>query len=146
MDVVEEIVDETVTQEENQVEQVLANFDWANYVQYFPASVASELQEMLSTHAYGWKSKARMLLRIERISKELQTAQVDLANSFVDGRHAKTPEEKAHGAMKRFLATLTESKLQEACVRYNISYNTFMSSNDKAGLIEALAQTIVGQV
>ena len=118
-------------------------FDYQQYVSHFPTELHGHLTEVFSTHAYGWKSRARQVLKIVRGKQEVERLYGDLAAICAQGKIpvSKDPIDRARVSLRVFIASLTEDKVEELCKRVGVSFDSF--SNDPANRIEALIDEMV---
>lgn len=123
----------------------IEDFDWHNYAQYFPEAVREKLETVFETKRYGWKKTARLLRRIEKWDsylKELYNELADRADSKLGkprGPHVIHPRD----GLRAGLMALREDALQKLCDEFTVSYNSFMATGDKAGLVEAIMDEMI---
>lgn len=125
--------------EETQAEEApedLQNFDYLEYTQHIPDKIHEALVDMLSNKKYGWKSRARTLLYIEKLTQDIQRVKDSLVE-MTTGKRTRGPNKiNPRDGLRAFFNSLSEEKLQRACSMYSVNYNSF--AGDKANLIEAL--------
>jgi hypothetical protein len=114
------------------------SFNYADYSKYVPTELATELQAAFETKRFGWKSRARMLMRIDEYHNHIAALTENL--SFERGPRSPRKIDPREG-LRAFFNSRTDEQLQKACALYNVNYNSF--ANDKANLIEALCDEAV---
>ena len=126
--------------EEKEEESALVNFDYTQYLEYFPedAEKYDFLVTMLKEQQYGWKTRAYMLLRcaeLEAMLKEQKAKVADASQNKLIGKHGPRTPNPSNG-LRTWLAARDDETLQKLCDKYSVSYASF--SNDKPNMIEAL--------
>lgn len=135
------VVEENATTLESTVTQVneteegsdVDSFVYGEFSQYVPEALKKELAEAFETKRYGWKSRARMLMKIDELTNHIATLTENL--SFERGPRGPRKVDPRDG-LRAYLMSRTEEQLQKVCEIYSVSYTSFNS--DKANLIEAL--------
>lgn len=116
----------------------LDEFNYLDYENYFPQEHEKFLTDMLSTRAYGWKSRARVLMDIGRVSHQLEGLHADLIARCNGSRKSYTRLIEPRDGLRAFLTSLDDEKLGRVCYEQSVDYNSFMKSNDRIGLVEAI--------
>src|SRR6266571_3716527 len=83
-------------------------FDYQVYAQHFPENLRPVLVGMFENQEYGWKSRARQVLKLVRAKEEVQRLEGELeALCRRIGRTPKSPAESARTSLRTFLMSLT---------------------------------------
>ena len=130
---------ETMELEKKSKFENVDNFDYVQHEGDIPESIRPALLGMFERQDYGWKARARQVLKIARAKQEVARLETDLTTLCTAGRASrtpKTPEASARASLRNFLVTLDEAKLQHICAQHNVSYPAF--EGDPANLIEAI--------
>jgi hypothetical protein len=123
----------------------LEEFSFENYAELVPQELYDTLAHVFKTNTYGWKRKARILLRLKRAHQHVAAIEQELSDAC-GGRKATPVRAKvdiAREGIRKFLQTLEDVSLQKLCVKHLVSYNSFMEKNDKTGLMEALVDEML---
>lgn len=115
------------------------SFVYAEYSEFVPAELKTELSTAFETKRYGWKSRARMLMRISEYTDHIKALTENL--SFERGPRGPRKIEPRDG-LRAYFMSLTDEQLQRACNIYSVSYTSF--SSDKSNMIEALVDEAMG--
>ena len=126
-----------------QDEDSLESFHWHNYAEYLPEDDAlfDVMTNMFESKAYGWKSRARLLMKIQVQSDYLSRLKEELVTSVTKERKARkayTRHIDPREGLRAYLESRSEEALQSLCVQHSVSYKSFMKDNDRTELIEAL--------
>jgi len=125
------------------------NFSFDDYVGITPLEVRPTLYKVFSGQTYGWKRKAKLLMRLSNAHVHVQEIEQQLLDACEGRSTTRTPrskEEVARTKIREFLGSLDGSKLQSLCEKHSVSYLSFTSSNDKVGLVEALIDEMLAGV
>ncbi len=123
-----------------------AAFDWQDYVEYIPISVREPMVTLLRSGAGGFKRRVGLLERVVQTHRRVQDAEDDLVASlqaagprgFPKGRLAE--QTRQISAYERLLDSLSEAALRLVATENNVSYDSYMKSGDKSGLISAILE------
>ncbi len=133
---------ESVEEEEKKAgDEDLVGFSWGEYSGYLPEDTERKdfLIGLLEHKQYGWKKRARLLMRIQETDTLLQKLIVEFHESAVTDRFTKPKPVRSVGAregLQIWLNSRSEDTLQQLCEDYSVSYDSFKA--DKPMLIEAL--------
>lgn len=138
------VIDETglVNQDEDETSHDLDNFDYTKYTQYFPDEVKDALTASLQEQKRGWKFQARTLKRIEHWSKIIEGNKADLVE-MLTGRRTRNPFLDARSRLRTVISALDNDRLEQLAVKNDVSYSSFMNTNDKHGLVEAIVDEML---
>jgi len=119
----------------------LKDFSYSTYRNLAPEEVRDQLEKVFTDQVYGWKRKARILLRLQNAHSWVQDVEQELIEAC-EGRSVtrqpRSKQEMARTSVRGFLNSLEDNKLEVLCDKHNVSFNSFMSVGDKVGLVEAL--------
>jgi len=124
----------------------LVNFDYSEYMDITPVQVRESLTEVFSKQVYGWKRKAKIVMRLSNAHTHVQDIEQELLEACEGKSTNRTPrskEEVARTKIREFLTSMDTDKLERLCVKHSVSYSSFMGSNDKVGLVEALVDEML---
>ncbi|SRR6266704_2208913 len=127
----------------------LTGFDYTDYMDITPVEVRESLVDTFSKQVYGWKRKAKILIRLCNAHTHVQDIEQELLEACEGKRADRTPrskEEVARTKIREFLTSMDADKLERLCVKHSVSYHSFMGSNDKVGLVEALIDEMLVEV
>ena len=116
--------------------EVVESFDFSEYEHIFPEETKTALSEVFSARKRGWKSRAVKVVEISKLYKKLDTRSAELKELMTLERKGRNPENDARNALRKFINSLSETKLQELCTQKGVSYSSF--AGDKVNLIEAI--------
>ncbi len=112
-------------------------FDYQVYAQHFPENLRPVLVGMFENQEYGWKSRARQVLKLVRAKEEVHRLEGELeALCSRVGRVQKSPAESARVSLRTFLMSLGQRQLEHVCELHNVSYASF--AHDPNELVEAI--------
>jgi len=114
------------------------DFNYEEYVKYFPVECTESLTRSFSNKLYGWKSRARLILKIAQWSEHVDDLKSRLVELCTGVRTRRPNVITPRDGLRAFINSLAEDKLQLLCNEKSVSYNSFMSTNDKVGLVEAI--------
>jgi hypothetical protein len=123
-------------------------FQWEEYVELFPPQVADKLTVMFQGLERGWKRRAILLQKMAEFQEKAASTQQELIESFdYAPRGRKTgymTEINAElNAYRTLLASLSEKGLRALAEDKNVSYDSYMNSGDRDGLISAILEETV---
>src|SRR5947207_7621447 len=133
--------DSAVMESTEEKEDVLKDFSYVDYKALVPEGIQESLEKVFTSQVYGWKRKARILLRLDNAHSHVKSIEQELLNACEGRSTTRTPrsrEDIARVSLRNFINSLEEDKLRQLCVRHSVSYDSFINSNDKVGLVEAL--------
>lgn len=105
---------------------------------YLPTEVAEEAATMLCQEQYGYIGLTDTLRRMVKAYTRFQ-AHKDSALKAIRRERAEVDiTVSTRNKNRNFLASLEDTLLQKYCEKYEVSYASFMATNDKANLIEAI--------
>ncbi len=145
VDVEEEVeIQEEVFSEFQADKKDLSNFAWEDYQSFIPIEHKEKLAELFTTQKFGWKTQARRLIQAKLHYNMYRQRLDDMVQDITRedkgrGRGAMTPQ--SH--LKAYLRGLTDTQLQKLCAEKNVSWASFMKSNDKTGLLAALFDEMI---
>ncbi len=134
-------VDEVVEKE-----NLLKDFSYSAYESIVPEEVREVLAKVFADQVYGWKRKAKIILRLQSAHMrvvEVESELIDACEGRSAARQPRSREDMARVSVRSFLEGLDESKLQRLAEKHWVSYNSFISKNDRVGLIEALVDAML---
>ncbi len=124
----------------------LVNFSFQDYVDITPVELQDGLSKVFAERIYGWKRKAKILMRLSNAHTHVQDIEQELLEACEGKSTNRTPrskEEVARTKIREFLTSMDADKLERLCVKHSVSYSSFMGSNDKVGLVEALVDEML---
>jgi len=108
-----------------------------------PLELAEVAEPLLIERHYGsvtlTKSLRLAINAVERAEKHRQAA----VNLLTHERASVDPVSSVRNKNRKFLAMQDEETLKRYCQKYKVSYQSFMASNDKAGLIDAIIDEMI---
>lgn len=110
------------------------DFDYQQYVQYFPPEVADILVEVFQKKPRGWIKKRNLVRNVAKFTEQMEGSVEALIESCKP--ITRSLSERDHG--QKFLEGLSEDGLRRACDMCNVNYGSFMNSGDKDGLIQSI--------
>jgi hypothetical protein len=124
----------------------LNSFTYEEYLPIIPEEVQTKLERIFTQGVYGWKRKAKIILRLQKAHKWV----VDVEQELIDAcekpkgvRLARSQTEITRGSLIRFLRSRNPQELERLCDRHNVSYSSFSRHNDFDGLYEALSDEML---
>ena len=117
--------------------------DYVKVLQHLPDDVREPLTLRLQQKQLGWQVRAKWVIRLQRASEDYQTAVNALIEKTRMPRKPRgtmghiqnmTPRE----ALAESLNKMSDAQLQEVAATVNVSYESFMNTHDKGGLIESI--------
>lgn len=129
-------------------ETSLEDFHWTKYAEYLPEDdVAFDVvTAMFDNKSFGWKSRARLVMKIAVQHEFLQRLKEELMTSITKNRKARkayTRHIDPRQGLRAFLESRDKETLQKLCDEWAVSYKSFMGTNDHTALIEALIDEMV---
>jgi len=138
--------DTAVLEEVEEKDNSLQNFSFEGYKALVPEELHSNLDNVFSKQIYGWKKKARIILRLDSAYSHAKSIEDELTQACEGRSTARLPRSKediARTSLRNFINTLQDDKLRLLCVRHSVSYDSFINANDKVGLVEALVDEML---
>ncbi len=138
--------DTAVIEEVEEKDNSLENFTFQDHKDLVPVDLHDTLDTVFSKQIYGWKKKARIILRMQSSEAHTKSIEDELRDACEGRSTARTPRSKediARTSLRNFLNTLEEDKLRLLCMKHSVSYDSFTNSNDKVGLVEALVDEML---
>ena len=136
--------DTAVVEEIEERDNSLQNFTLEDYKALVPVELHSTLENTFAKQIYGWKKKARIVLRLDSAYAHAHSIENELREAC-EGRpsvrQARSKEDIARTSLRNFINTLPEDKVRLLCMRHSVSYDSF--ANDKVGLVEALVDEML---
>ncbi len=134
--------------EDNDVSaQDLADFDWSVYqpelVNLLPEGFNTTLQAVFTNKPYGWKKRARQVIKIHKQYKYLLRLVDELDQTLNAPRKLRKSTIDPREGLMAFLRTQTDLQITKLCVEYCVSYKSYMNAGDKLGLLEAIAEEML---
>ena len=124
---------------DTQTDEDLHGFEWTDYTKYFPVQGKEFLTTLFSQQKYGWKSRARLLKRIDGAQIYVERLLEELASVATDERSPRTVKViNPREGLRAYLLSVSLETLQEMSFKYNVSYQSFMKDGDRTELVEAL--------
>jgi len=117
----------------------LVDFNYLEYTQFMPEDTVEKLTEVLSNKTYGWKTRARILVRIKDYTQTISELQEELSELTL-GKRTRTVKIDPRKGLVAFLNSQNEEYLQRACSKYNVNFASFADNREM--LLEALADEI----
>jgi hypothetical protein len=124
----------------------LNSFTYEEYVPIIPGEVQTKLERIFTQGIYGWKRKAKIILRLQKAHKwvsDVEQELIDACEAPRGSRPTRSQTEITRGSLIRFLRSRTPQELERLCDRHNVSHSSFMRHNDHEGLYEALADEML---
>ena len=118
----------------------LDGFIFTDYVEYFPEGTLPFLTKLFTEKNYGWMSRARAVLAIAEAVEHAQNLKDDLSEKCTGIRTRKvlSLDDRVRSDLRKWIEARNEDELRALASARNVSYTSFMASNDKVGLIEAI--------
>jgi len=136
--------DTAVVEEVEEKDNSLENFVLDDYKVLIPTELHDMLDTAFSKQIYGWKKKARIVLRLDSAYAHAHSIEAELRDACAGRpsvRQARSKEDIARTSLRNFINTLPEDKVRLLCMRHSVSYDSF--ANDKVGLVEALVDEML---
>lgn len=125
----------------------LEGFEFIQYARHFAnhPDATAFLSKLFASRSHGWKRRAHMVLALDRAYKSykdytdrvLQVATPDSLNY----RGTRKLGPKDH--LRKYLESLGEPELQALCEVHDVSYDAFMRTADRDGLLESIMDEMV---
>jgi hypothetical protein len=126
----------------------LNTFSYQKYASIVPNEVHLKLHRIFTEGVYGWKRKAKIILRLDKAHKwvhEIEQELIDACEAPRGGRPMRSQGEITRASLIRFLRSRPDEALKALCDRHSVSYTSFMKGlhPDPDGLCEALADEML---
>src|SRR6266571_4634457 len=125
--------DTALMDEVEEKENLLKDFSFDNYAVLVPTELRDGLETVFTKQIYGWKRKARIILRLESAHAHVSSIEDELRDACEGRTTARQPRSKediARTSIRNYLNNLDNDKLEMLCNKHSVSFTSFMASND----------------